>query len=180
MGIIFDIIGSSIVRAAIVATILNLMVSLNEALFKKTDQAFLNEVIIAPSQTITNDLKLAGYSASKIFTIARREEMAFFADVDNNNIADLVRYYVSNGILYRSLNSERPFELARDVTNFTIVYFNVSGGQISYGLNRTNVKSIYVQLTIQSTQRYPSLFSGSSDSVYQSTTWNSHIFPLNL
>lgn len=180
MGVIFDIIGSTIVRAAIVATILNLMISLNEALFKKTDQAYLNEVIIAPSQTMTNDLKLAGYAAPKTFTIARQREMVFFADIDNSGTADVIWYYLSNDILYRSINGGTPFELARDVTNLTFVYFDVNGGQVSYGLNRTNVKSIYVQLTIQSTKRYPTLFSGSSDSVYQSTTWNSHIFPLNL
>lgn len=180
MGVIFDILGSFVVRAAIVVTILNLMITLNEALYKKTDQAFLNEVIAAPAQLITEDLKLAGYSASNTFPIAYVNEMSFLADIDNNGSAETIHYYVINQILYRTINGGTPFEVARQVIGFTLVYFNVNGGQISYGLNRTTVKSVYVQLSLQSQNLFMNKYSGNSDTTKQTEMWQSHIFPVNL
>lgn len=180
MGVIFDILGSFVVRAAIVVTILNLMITLNEALYKKTDQAYLNEVISAPAQILTEDLKLAGYGASTTFPIANANEVSFYADTDNNGSAETIRYYVDSQILYRTIDGGTPFEVARQVVSFTFVYFNVTGAQISYGLNRTTVKSIYVQITLQSQNLFKNMYSGTSDTTKQSAIWQSHIFPVNL
>lgn len=180
MGVIFDILGSFIVRAAIIIIVLNLMLTLHETLYSNTERIYLNEVIKAPSETMSYDLKLAGYNASKVIWEAREDEIVFYADLDNDGTQETVYYYVDNGILYRTLNGGTPFELARSVTKFTFKYFNVTGQQLSYANNRTDVKSIQVELIIQSTTTVTSLISGSSDAIPKTAKWEIQIFPLNL
>lgn len=180
MGVVFDILGSFIVRAAIISIVLNLMITLHETLYSNTDRIYLNEVIKAPSETMSYDLKLAGYNASKSIWEARENEIVFYADLDNNGTQETVRYYVSGGILYRTLNGGSPLELARNVTTFTFKYFNVFGQLLSYANNRTDVKSIQVTLIIQSTNTMTTIISGTSESVPRTAKWEIQIFPLNL
>ncbi|MEW5800057.1 MAG: hypothetical protein AB1728_13745, partial [Bacteroidota bacterium] len=158
MGVIFDILGSFVVRAAIVAVMLNLMISLNEALYRKNDRMYLTEVLEAPSQVIANDLRLAGYNASKTFARAYTTDMMFYADTGNDGSVESIRFYLSGTTLYRRINSGTPFELARSVTYFNVTYYNIYGNQVS-GSSVSGVKSIYIQLTIRSGNRITSVIS---------------------
>lgn len=182
MGVIFDILGSFVVRAAIVAILLNLMLMLHGTLYRTTQQVYLNQVIISPSQTISNDLALAGYNSSTNFLKADLSEMIFYADLDNNGTSETVRYYVSNNILYRTINGGTPFELARSVTKFEISYYNILGSQLSYTYvpPRTTVKSVFVQITLASTNKITTINSGKMDTTTQTVSWSKHIFPQNL
>ncbi|MHB1049925.1 MAG: hypothetical protein ACYC09_07595 [Bacteroidota bacterium] len=181
MGVIFDILGSFIIRAAIISIVLNLMFTLHETLYSNTERIYLNEVMKAPAETMSYDLKLAGYNASKAIWEARESEIIFYADLDNNGTQETVRYYVSNGILYRTLNGVSPLELARNVTSFTLKYFNVYGVLLSYSNNRTDVKSIQVELIIQSTKTMTSVITENTHAATpHSVKWEIQIFPLNL
>lgn len=180
MGVVFDILGSFVVRAAIVAVMLNLMLSLHEQLQKKNEQVYMSEMLAAPSMTIVSDLRLAGYNSSTIFPMASTSEMQFYADLDNNGVSELVRYYVNSGILYRTIDGGTAFELARSVTLFRLRYYNSTGTALS-GINVAGIRSIDVRLRLQSvsygvTTRY----SGSSDSTLYTAEWREHIFPKNL
>lgn len=182
MGVIFDILGSFIVRAAIISIVLNLMLTLHETLYRNTDRIYLNEVLKAPSETMTFELKLAGYNASKTFSSAKSDTIIFFGDIDNNGVSDQITYFrdTTNKILYRKINSGSNFELARNVTAFSVKYYNVDGTQIAYGNGVTDVKSIQVTLTIQSSQTLKSFIEDDSQFKYLTITWNHQIFPLNL
>lgn len=187
MGVIFDILGSFVVRAAIVAVMLNLMLSLHEQLQKKNEQAYMNEVMAAPALTIVSDLKLAGYNSSssndstKMFPVASANEMQFFADTDENGSSELIRYYVNNGILYRTVNGANALELARSVTAFQLTYYFASGFATAPGINVWGIKSIDVRLQMQSASLgVTSRFSGVSDSTLYTVEWREHVFPKNL
>jgi hypothetical protein len=130
---------------------------------------------------MTYDLKLAGFNASKAIWEARQSEIIFYADLDNNGTQETVRYYINNGILYRTLNGVSPLELARNVTSFSLKYFNVNGTLLSYSNNRTDVKSIQVELIIQSTKTVISAVTeGTHAATPLSVKWEIQIFPLNL
>lgn len=182
MGVIFDILGSFIVRAAIISIVLTLMLTLHETLYKNTDRIYLNEVMKAPSETMTHDFKLAGFKSLKTIGIAEANRILFYGAVDSANGAQkMVRYHVSNGILYRTIGGTTQHELARNVTSFTLKYFDVLGTQLAYSSSPiSNVKSISVALTIQSKNSVSTIYSGSSDTIPLSLTWQSHFFPLNL
>lgn len=197
MGVVIDIVGMLVLRASIIAIVLNLMVNLHEALNRFAERNYLSTTLIAASQTISSDLTLAGYNSStKTFLIARRNDMSFRSDIDNDGNYDVdvdsIRYYVSpntagpNKVLFRVVNFKSgatytpvTMEVARDVDTFYMVYYNAAGGTVSYGTNRT-VKSIYVNLRIASKNTTLTAQSGRSDSVARTQTWEQHFFPDNL
>jgi hypothetical protein len=197
MGVIIDIVGMLVVRASIIAIVLNLMVNLHEALYKSAERNSMTTTMAAARQTISSDLALAGYNSStKTFRIARKNDMSFRTDIDNDGDYDIdvdsVRYYVSpntsgaNKVLYRVVNlksgltySSVTMEVARDVDTFYMVYYNASGGTVTYGTGKT-VKSIYVNLRIASKNTTLTVQSGKTDSVARKITWEQHFFPDNL
>lgn len=182
MGVIFDILGSFIVRAAIISIVLNLMLTLHETLHKNTDRIYLNEVMKAPSETMTFELKLAGYNASKEFLSAKADTIVFFGDIDNNGVSDQISYFrdTTNKILYRKINAGSNFELARNVTAFTLKYYDVTGTQLGFGNGISGVKSIQITMTIQSSLTMKSFMEDQSNFNFLSATWSTQIFPLNL
>ena len=182
-----DIIGSFVIRAAIVVLLLTSMVTLNNSLFRQTERVALNELASGVGETIFNDLSLAGYnSTSKTFNKADSIQVIFFADLDNNGSVEIVRYYLGAGasgshrILYRTLNAGTAFEIARDVILLRFYFYNITGGTVSYGNNRTGIKSVKVSVTIESGQKLTSVYSGTSDILYyQQAKWEAHVFPIN-
>lgn len=184
MGVIFDILGSMVIRVAIVTIILNLMISLHEALYKNTERVYLNETINAPIQSISADIKLAGFRASKAFPKAQRNDLSFNADTDNNGVAEVIRYYIDSTVatnkkLYRTVNGGSLLLIADNITYYRFSYYSVTGATVS-GNNISTVKSIFVELTIQSKNTVTSYTGGTSESAATSTKWSQHFFPPNL
>ncbi|MFA5832835.1 MAG: hypothetical protein WDA22_05080 [Bacteroidota bacterium] len=187
MGVLLDILGSFVIRAAVVLIILTTMITLNNSLFRQTERVALNELVSGIGETVFNDLSHAGYnSTSKTFNKADSIETIFFADLDNNGSVETIRYYLGSGasgshrILYRTLNSGTAFEIARDVILLRFYYYNITGGTVSYGNNRTGIKSVKVSITIESSHKLVSVYSGTSDTLsYQQAKWEAHIFPSN-
>ncbi|MFA6467352.1 MAG: hypothetical protein WCW35_00510 [Bacteroidota bacterium] len=177
--------GMLIVRAAIIAIILNLMVGMHEALYKNTERIFLSETISAPAQVIAADLKLAGYnSTNKQFPVAQINEMSFYADIDTNGTVDVIRFYQNITTsrlkkLYRSINGGSVLEIARNVTTFKVLYFTNTGSTTS-GTPCSNIKSVYIKMVIESRNRERIQNSGTSDNTVRSVKWEEHIFPENL
>ena len=70
MAIVFDILGSFIVRAVIVGMILQLMITMSDALYRYTERISLNDDITVVAHVISTDLKNAGYNTLKgLYTI---------------------------------------------------------------------------------------------------------------
>lgn len=188
MGVIIDIIGMLVIRASIIAIILNLMVNLHEALYKYTERNYLNNTLTGAAQTISADLKLAGYnSANKRFPVAKTNDMSFRADTENDSTVDVVRYYLNpttgtNKVLYRTVNSGTAMQVARDVDSFYVYYYRANGANATSGstTNVNNIKSVYVKLKITSKNQELSAQDGSSESAARTAKWEQHFFPENL
>ncbi len=191
MGVIIDIIGMLIIRASIIAIILNLMVNLHEALYKYTERNYLNNTLTGAAQTISADLKLAGYNSSnKRFPIARTNEMSFRIDYDDDSDVDIIRYYLNpttgaNKVLYRVVTVNVPgtdpdstIQVARDVDSFYVAYYRANGVSVT-GTNVNSIKSVYVKLKITSKNQEVSAQDGSSESAARTAKWEQHFFPEN-
>lgn len=188
MSVVFDIISSFVIRGVVIITIIKLMITLNEALYKNTEQVYLNELISAPAQVITSELKLAGYnhSTNPKFLISDTTAMQFYADVNNDGTAETVHFYVAkeagstHKILYRKRSNEtKELEIARQVDTFYIRYFNSLGVQVNYGTTN-GIKSVFVKLVLESKNTYSSVYSGSTDNIPLKAIWERHFFPQNL
>lgn len=189
MDVIVDLIGSFIIRGAIVLISLNLMIMMNDSLLRSTEQSYMNEIIDAPALTLTNDLRAAGYNnASKNFLIAQKQEVKFCSDIDNNFFPDTIHFYLSardpvthHQVLYRRINYKGgSLEISRQVDTLNFTYFDEFGKKLDYRNNRDSVKSIFVQLRLESENVITTVLSGSNDSLRLKSFWENHIFPKNL
>jgi hypothetical protein len=61
MAVMLDIIGSFVIRAAVVLIILTTMVNLSDSLFRQSERVALETLVTGAGETISNDLSLAGY-----------------------------------------------------------------------------------------------------------------------
>jgi hypothetical protein len=189
MAVILDILGSFIIRAAIVIVILNLMINLHQELSKNTDRISLNESINGASQVIDSDIKLAGFRAAKDFAIAQSNEISFsYGDTALSNLSIYtIRYYINptapakaHKILYRTVNGASQLEIARDVVTFNIAYYKVDGTVVSYGINVSGIKSIYVTLVMESSMTERTYQGPLGDTLALQAKWERHFFPENL
>ena len=163
MSIMLDLIGSMIVRGAIMLTFLYLTINLQNALYEKTIYAAVKQKTVIPAQILTDDLRMAGYgpTTSKSFPVAYQQSIEFYADINNDSVADLVHYYLgpvyagttNHYSLYREVscyNGGAPFELARDVDSLAFTYYGSTGTVISPALNVSGIKSIHIRLSFES------------------------------
>ena len=161
MSVMLDIIGSMIIRGAIVLMTLYLSVGLQSAYTYKSTLYIVKQKTVVPAEILTDDIRMAGYgpTTSKIFTTAMSEAVQFFADVNNDSLPETVHYYLgptytgsSHRSLFRevsSINGGAPFELARDVDSLCFTYYDVYGNTLS-GSNVSGIKSVKVSLVMES------------------------------
>jgi hypothetical protein len=195
MGVMIDIIGSTIIRGAIVLVILNINVSLNNSLTQKTVRAALKQKTVVPAQILTDDIRLAGYNQPfspvgttlKPFAIAKADEIQFLADLNSDSTTDVVRYYLgaapvgsTHRVLYRQLNGGTSFELARDVISLTFTYYNSVGFTIAPGINKSGIKSISIKLKIESNIQVTEGIGTDNTARYETAYWERTLFPQNL
>jgi len=204
MGVMIDIIGSTIIRGAIVLVILNLNISLNNALSDKTVRAALKQKTVVPAQILTDDIRLAGYgpTTSKKFYKAQLSEIEFdavlnpvdtydpdpYLGVHTDPAPSRVHYYLGaagpeippHRVLYRQLNGGAPFELARDVVSLTFTYYNSVGNTIAAGNDKLGIKSISIKLKIASNAQVIEGIGTDNTAKYETAYWERTIFPQNL
>lgn len=190
MAVILDILGSFVVRAAIVVVILNLMINLHQALAKKTDRVYLNQSLDGVGNIIAADIKLAGYGrlTPKTFFKADSNDIGFHADTGNvGTTYQNIRYYINpttpystHKILYRKINSGTPLEVARDIIYFRVKYYKVNGVASTYGSDTSNIKSIFITILMESNMTERTYLSSDGDTLALQAKWERHFFPENL
>ncbi len=159
MSVMLDLIGSMIVRGAIMLTFLYLTVNLQNALYEKTIYAAVKQKTVIPMEILTDDLRMAGYgpTTSKVFPIAQAQAVKFYGDFNSDSTSESMYYYLGSAYagtdrksLFRVRNGGTPFELARDVDSLAFTYFNLTGAVIAPALNVSGIKSIKVWISFES------------------------------
>ncbi|MCX6136683.1 MAG: hypothetical protein NTV54_04205 [Ignavibacteriales bacterium] len=173
MGTVFDIIGSTLIRGAIMLAMINLTVQMNEALFKKTTLAASRQASVIPAQILYNDLYSAGYGVAypKTIATAKSNEILFTGIIDTIGTVGTLRYECGSDCkMYRSVNAVRQL-IAHDVTQMRFDYYDSNGTSLTPATNLGNVKSIRFRLTF-----LPQNLPGQArDSAY----WEKRVFPPN-
>ena len=97
MSVMLDIIGSMVIRGAIVLMTLYLSVGLQSAYTYKSTLYIVKQKTVIPAEVLTDDIRLAGYGPTgtkKTFDIASSQEIEFPADIYNTGFADQIHYYL--------------------------------------------------------------------------------------
>jgi len=126
-----------------VAVMLGLTVTMNNALYESTQQANTKSTLDAVSEIVYTDLNNAGgvnVPAGTAFTSASSTGFTIKADtVVSGGTVYTVQYWVTavslNGTtlytLYRQENGGTPFVVGKNLTSLNFTYFNHDGGLIS-------------------------------------------------
>ena len=155
MSIFLDIIGSWVIRAALIAVMLKLTINLNNVLYQRTQQANANGLVAVVDSVIYADVNAAGYSRQGVtfdrtttFYAVTWQSLSFYADISSSSGVELVKYYTtySSGTklytLYRQVNSGTPMVLGNSLSQVAFKYYNASGVEDSTLINIRQVRVI--------------------------------------
>lgn len=197
MAIVFDILGSFIVRAVIVGMILQLMITMSDALYRYTERISLNDDITVVAHVISTDLKNAGYNTLKgLYTITSSSSATNLKfSVDSNattgNII-YISYYLGSAYpapysylksIYRdSINgatSVNTLEIARNVSRFRVNCYDQYGNSTT-STTAQIVKSISINIEMDSKDKLVGVIDKAVNVRAQKVSWEQQFFPENL
>jgi hypothetical protein len=114
MTVFIDLIGSWFVRASMIAVMLGLTVTLNDALYQSTQQVSAKGYIATIDSILYADINDAGYNvdnaATSTFQTVDSTSIQFLGDINGGGVPETVRYTVTQ-------QSDGTFNLYRYVNN---------------------------------------------------------------
>lgn len=194
MTFLLDLIGSTLIRGAIILIILSMTVTLNSAFYDKTAAANTRANLEVSANIMYQDIKQAGYNVSSpAFDSAKTRSVQFRADLDNKGGADVIRYYGTYSIdtvwynganavvdttwkIRRTVNGGTALTIAKNLRSFSFQYFDASG---NYTATLSSIKSMKIELNAR--------IGATADGVVTSTTLSNttatkefRVYPINL
>lgn len=117
MSAFLDIIGSYVFKAAMVAIILSTSLSLNNVMIEKSQITNLEKNVNVGLSVVEWDFRNIGYNTFvNPFVITSAQDLQYNADVDNDQIVDLVRWHAQAVVLSIGDSSVTRYELMRTVS----------------------------------------------------------------
>ena len=190
MGYLLDIAGSFIIAGMVVMILLavniNNTASSSAILFTTIEQ----KNIIDISELIEYDFYKIGYRIpDEKISVADSNEIKFYADIDNNDLADSIHYFLGEPTdlsfttnpnvkpLHRNRNDHDSLFTEFPVVDFQLSYFDSIGNSLAYSSLTTSagrglIKSIKIKITVESDEMY--------DDSYRTSEWKKKISPKNL
>jgi len=188
MSYLLDIVGSFIIAGMVIMMLMAININTTTAssviLFTTIEQRKMTDV----SELIEYDFYKIGYRIQddKI-SIADSNEIKFYTDIDNNDLADSIHYFLGDitDLSYTYNPNDKPLYRKRNdslltefpVVDFQLSYFDSIGNTLAYSsltnsAGRELIKSIKIEITVESDELY--------DDKYQTSEWKKKISPKNL
>jgi len=141
MSLFIDLAGSWIVRASMIAVMLGLTVSMNNALYQSAQQANADTYVTVVDSILYADINDAGYNVSDpttTFETASSSNLQFLADINGGGVPETIHYYTGQQIsgtdttyiLYRTVNNVNngnPLTVATGLKSVTFSYYDNKG-----------------------------------------------------
>jgi len=150
MNIFLDLIGSVFIRGSMITVMLTLTVTMNDALYQRTQHANTKEHVRVASDIVRTDLTQAGYNVTgHVFCYGYPQDVRFHGDINNSGSPEIVRYYgVLDGgsgywSLYRVVDYGTPLLIGKKFKSIQFQYYNAKG-QITSDANQ--IKAVRVTL----------------------------------
>jgi hypothetical protein len=176
------LLGSIVIGGLMLVNFMNYQADLSEHTYSQTLDLVVQETAIEVVEMVERDMCKIGKGVSQpALSIYDKNAISFYADVDDDGVVDMVRYYVSSTsaatatpnpndrILYRVVNGVNEYEWAAGVTSFQIKFYDVNNDTTT---NVFKVRALEVSMSFQSTIPY--------DNTYASYSWRERITPPNL
>jgi len=187
---LLDIVGSFIIAGMVVMILLTVNInnsaSSSVILFTTLEQRKVTDV----SELIEYDFYKLGYRIpGEKISVADSNEIKFYTDINDNDLADSIHYYLgeTTDLSYTSNPDDKPLHRNRNnqdslsteipVVDFHLSYFDSIGNSLDYAsltssAGRELIKSIKIKITVESDEIY--------DEQYRTSEWKKKISPKNL
>lgn len=163
---IIDILGATIIGGIVLMNLLNMNQNVvqSESMFGHDKSLQVDVVILAT--IMDRDFGLLGYCGdytkmdSTAIIYGDSISIRFLADVDNDGTFDTLHYFTSDTsalpntpnprdrILYRKLNSNPPFVVANNITEFNLKYLDTFSNEQSIPIDLTKIVN-YVRIAFK-------------------------------
>lgn len=163
---IIDILGATIIGGIVLMNLLNMNQNVvqSESMFGHDKSLQVDVVILAT--IMDRDFGLLGYCGdytkmdSTAIIYGDSVSIRFLADVDNNGIFDTLYYFTSDTavlsntpnprdrILYRQLNSNPPFVVANNITEFNLKYLDTFSNEQTIPIDLNKIVN-YVRIAFK-------------------------------
>lgn len=172
----FDYIGSVIVGGMIIVIVLTLNSNIVNSSFQRNLDLVSQEAAVNLTSILETDLKRAGFfHVGQPFMAASSKTMTFMGDVNDDGVADLVKYLLGDSTefkqtknpsdrpLYRFVGSSDSLNVASGLVSFSFVYLDSVGSALPYdslGASRVlaRIRMIRINLRIEPTEPIDSTF----------------------
>ena len=189
MNYLLDIIIATFFGGFILLMIIKLSTDISASSYEMQSHQISQENAIETVKTLEFDLYKVGYKVTgEKIKIADSTTIKYFADIDNNDVVDSIKYYIGNESdlpnttnpndkpFYRKRNNN-PAEMIGTLTTFNFAYFDSTGAQLSYSdlanaSEREKIRSIRALIGFETNEPY--------ESVYQGVDFLRRISPKNL
>ncbi len=194
MGVTFDIIGSILVRTAIVLIVLRMNISLNTMVSESTAHTNIQQELSILREVMSSDFESAGLlvlPSSATFVEVQSDKVKFQGDLGADGTVETIYYYYggvgellntpnpNDRKLYRQIGSGTPLTVAHGITKCVFTYYTGSGSQT---MDKAQVRSFSLALIIEdgrfSTQVKKT--DGTYADKYPASYWEQTFFPANL
>lgn len=183
MGVMFDIIGSILVRTAIVLIVLRMNVSLNTIVSETVAHSTIQQELSVLREVMSSDFEYAGLTVpvGTAFKEAEPEKIKFEGDLNSDLTPETIYYYYglaaalsntpnpNDRKLYRQIGTGTPLNVANGITKCVFTYYDGNGIQTT---DKTKIKMFSISVIMQDgtpiNDKYPSSY------------WEQSFFPLNL
>lgn len=176
-----DLIGSTILGAAVIAAVIGLNLLLADSSNRATAELTSQQTMVEFQRMIQWDLDKIGYGTAAPVPIlaAKADTLRFIADLKNDGIPDTLRYYrrsvtqqgVNTLLLYRVVeNTKDTMKMNIGLSRFDLTYFDSTGASTS---TPSLVRGIKIAARAESRIAL-------QDSVKAGAYWEQTFYPRNI
>ena len=174
-NVILDIIGSIAIGGILLLTLFRLADRATEATFNKPGDLTIQQNLTTIVRILESDFRKIAYCADwkkipdpkKAIIKADTSEIKFLTDIDKDGNLDSIRYYLGptseliytsnprDRILYRVINNETPAKVNLGVTQFKLVYYDVTNNIITPPIySGGGIYTIQIDVTVENVEAY--------------------------
>ena len=195
---ILDILGSTVLAAAVILSILGLNLLMSDSSREVSADLYVQENMAEFTDQIQFDISKIGQgdTLKAPILIAESKRIRFICDIDNSSTSDTITYYCGDSTMLKSTPNPRDFPLYRVVkyrklgnpkpdtmkisiglTRFALTFYNDSGKVTTY---RTKIKGVDIDTNIENPFPAKDAKGKVQMASISGTSWRSRIYPRNI
>jgi hypothetical protein len=177
MNSLIGTLGATVISGYLILMMIHFNTNVSSANFEILNSNISQEDAIETGKVLEFDLYKIGFKVTgEKIQIADSLEIKYFADFNNDDVIDSIRYYVGNTSelnhtsnpddrpLYRKVNAN-PANAIGAATDFNFAYLDSTGSQISYASLsnasvREKIKSLRILVGIEAAEPVNSVYHG--------------------